>query len=93
MKFDNPIPLLLHSHGIATTFLKFDSWSPGAGFILIISTKGITQIKKGKLSKKSLSFMHTKRFNKFFERWVQFRVRAILPPPTSSIGQKYKTKK
>ena len=39
----------LHPHGIAPTFLKLDSWSPGAGFIPIISTKGINQIKKGKL--------------------------------------------
>ena len=44
--------LVLHPHGIATTLLKFYTCSPGAGFILIISTKGITQIKKGKLSKK-----------------------------------------
>ena len=44
--------LVLHPHGVAPTF--FDSWSPGAGFIPIISTKGINQIKKGKS-------MHTKR--------------------------------
>ena len=36
------------SLGIAPTFLKLDSLSPGAGFISIISTKGINQIKKGK---------------------------------------------
>ena len=41
------------SHGIAPTFLKLDSWSPGAGFIPIISTKGINPIKKGKLWEKS----------------------------------------
>ena len=35
--------------GIAPTFLKLDSWSPWAGYIPIISTKGINQIKKGKL--------------------------------------------
>ena len=39
--------LVLHPHGIATTFLKLDSWSPGAGFISIISTKGINLLKKG----------------------------------------------
>ena len=33
----------------APTILKLYSWSPGAGFICIISTKGINQIKKGKL--------------------------------------------
>ena len=37
------------SPGIAPTFLKLDSWSPEAGFIPIISTKGINQIKKAKL--------------------------------------------
>ena len=37
----------LHPHGIAPTFFKLDSWSPGAGFIPIISTKGIDQKKKG----------------------------------------------
>ena len=41
------------SHGIAPTFLKFDSLPPGAGFIPIISTKGIIQMKKGKLQEKS----------------------------------------
>ena len=35
--------------GIAPTFINLDLWSPGAGFIPIISTKGINQIKKGKL--------------------------------------------
>ena len=43
------VHLVLHPHGIAPTFLKLDWWSPGAGFIPIISTKGINQIKKGKL--------------------------------------------
>ena len=56
--------LVLHPHGIARTFLKLDSWSPGAGFIPIISTKGIDQIKKEKLQEKG--FMHIKKFNTFF---------------------------
>ena len=43
------IHLALHPHGIAPTFLKWDSSRPGAGFIPIISTKGINQIKKEKL--------------------------------------------
>ena len=41
--------LVLHPHGIVPTFFKLDLWSPGAGFNHIISTKGINQIKKGKL--------------------------------------------
>ena len=43
------VHVVLHPRGIALTFLKLDSWSPGAGFIPIISTMGIKQIKKGKL--------------------------------------------
>jgi hypothetical protein len=39
---------VLHKHRIAPTFLKFDLWSPGAGCIPIISTKGTKQIKKEK---------------------------------------------
>jgi len=35
------VPLVLLPNGIAPTFLKFDSWSPGAGFIPIISTKSL----------------------------------------------------
>ena len=40
------------SLGIAPTFLKFDSWLPGAGFIPIISIIEINQIKKGNYKKK-----------------------------------------
>ena len=71
------VPLVLHPHGIEPTFLIFDSWSPGAGFIFIIFTKGINQIKKGKFLRKKLSFIHTKRFNTLFKIWVQSRVGAI----------------
>ena len=69
----------LHPREIVTTFLKLNSWSPGLGFIPIISTKRINQIdqKHWKIARKKLSFMHTKRFNTFFKRWVQFRVGAI----------------
>ena len=47
------VHLVLHPHGNAHTFLKLDSLSPGAGFIPIISKKGINQIKKGNLLKKN----------------------------------------
>ena len=53
------VHLVLHPHGIAPTFLKLDSWSPMAGYIHIISTKGINQIKKEKFLEK-MKFMHTK---------------------------------
>ena len=47
-----------------------------AGFIHIISTKRINQMKKENCKKK-ISFMHTKRFITFFKIWLQFRVGAI----------------
>ena len=40
------VHFVLHPHGIALTFFKLDSWSPGVFFIPIISIKGINQIKK-----------------------------------------------
>ena len=43
--------------GIAPFFLKFNFWSPGAGFIPIISTKKINQIKKGNGKKKNKSIV------------------------------------
>ena len=61
------VQLVLHPQGIALTFLKFNSWSLGASFIYITSTKAI-------LVRKKLSFMHTKRYNTLFKRWVQFHV-------------------
>ena len=64
------------SLGIAPTFLKFDSWLPGAGFIPIISIIEINQIKKGNCKQKK-SFMHTKRFIIFLKIRVQFCVGAI----------------
>ena len=64
------------SRGIAPTFLKLDSWSPGADFIPILST--ILSDKERKIVRKKLSFMHTKRFYTCFKkRRVQFRVGAI----------------
>ena len=50
-----------------------------AGFILVISTKGINYIQKGKLYEKK--FMHTKRFDTFIKIWVQSCVGAILRVP------------
>jgi hypothetical protein len=43
------VHLVLHPHGIAPIFLKLDLWSPGAGFIPFVFTKGTNQIKKEKL--------------------------------------------
>ena len=32
------VPLVLNPNGIEPTFLKLDSWSPGAGFIPILTS-------------------------------------------------------
>ena len=49
----------MHPHGIEPTFLKLYSWSPGAGFIPIISTKGINKIER-KIIRKKLSYINKK---------------------------------
>ena len=54
------VHLVLHPHGIPPTFLKLDSWSPGAGFIPIITNNVLNHIKKEKLLEKKLSLMDTK---------------------------------
>ena len=35
---DNWVSMVLNPNGIEPTFLKLDSWSPGAGFIPIINS-------------------------------------------------------
>ena len=70
------VHLVLYTRGIVPTFLKFDSWSPGAGFIPIISTKGINQIKKRKNVNKS-SVLCIQKIKYIFKRWVKFRVGGI----------------
>ena len=66
MKIDFTLIRTAGSLGIAPTFLKLNSWSPGADFISIIYTKEINQIKKEKCKEKSKVFLHTKRFNTLF---------------------------
>ena len=34
----NPFSMVFNPNGTEPTFLKFDSWSPGAGFIPIINS-------------------------------------------------------
>ena len=71
------VNLVLHPHGIAPTFLKFYSWSPGAGFYSYYIRQGNKSDKEREVVRKKLSFMHTKRFNTFSKKWVQFHVGAI----------------
>ena len=90
------VHLVLHPHGIAPIFLKFDLLSPGAVFISIISIKGINQIKKGKFKEKR--FMHTKRFNTFFKDgcnsvWVQFHFYCIKCCPGNFCYKKFQCPK
>ena len=61
------VHVVLHQHGIAPTFLKLDLWSPWAGFIPIIITKGINQIKKGKLKEKFKFYAYKKIEYKFLK--------------------------
>ena len=70
---------MLHPHGIAPTFFKLDSWSPGTGFIPNISTKGINQIKKENFKKKVKFLCIQKDLWHFLKEgcnsvWVQFHV-------------------
>ena len=57
--------MVLHPPGIAPNFLKLDSWSKGAGFIPILSTKGINQIKKRNCKKKNKFYAYKKIYNIF----------------------------
>ena len=54
------IKIMKGSLGIATTFIKLDSRSPRLGFIPVIFTKGINQIKKGKLYEKVRFYAYKK---------------------------------
>ena len=49
----------------------------GGGFYSYYIHQGNKSDKERKIVRKKLSFMHTKRLNTFFKRWVQFRVGAI----------------
>ena len=73
---------LYGSLGIAPTrncthFLKIGFVVAGGGFYSYYIHQGNKSDKERKIVRKKLSFMHTKRFNTFFKRWVQFRVGRI----------------
>ena len=72
------VHLVLHPHGIISTFLKLDSWSSGAGFYSYYIHQGNKSNKEMETVRKKLYYMHTKRFNTFFKRWVQFHVHYLL---------------
>ena len=66
------VHVVLHRRGIAPTFLKFDSWSRGAGFYSYYIQQGNKSDKERKIVKIKLSFMLKKRFNTFLKRLGQF---------------------
>ena len=73
------------SLGIAPTrncthFLKIGFVVAGGGFYSYYIQRGNKSDKERKIVRK-LSFMHTKRFNALFKRWVQFCMGAIPPLP------------
>ena len=45
--------MVLHPHGIARTFLKLDSWSPGTCFIPIIHIHQGNKLEERKIVRKS----------------------------------------
>ena len=53
------VHLVLHPHGIAPSFLKLHSWSPGAWFNSYYIHQGNKLDKERKVVIKKLSFMHT----------------------------------
>ena len=75
------VHVVLHPRGIAPSSFKFDSWSPGAGFYLYYIHQWNKSDKERIIVGKKLSFMHTRRSNRFFKRWLQFRVGAIPRQP------------
>ena len=54
------VPMVLNPNGIEPTFLKLDSWSPGAGFISIITSNVLNLIKKKELKKKKKFYEYKK---------------------------------
>ena len=52
--------LVLPPYRMVPTFLKLDSWSPGAGFVPIIFTKGINQMKKGNCKREIMFYAYKK---------------------------------
>ena len=60
-----------------THFLKIGFVVAGGRFYSYFIQQGNKLDKERKIAKKKLSFIHTKRINTSFKKWVQFRVGAI----------------
>ena len=69
------VPMVLNPNGIEPTFLKLDSWSPGAGFIPIITSNALNKIKETRIQEENKSVLCIKKtvFKKGFNTvLVQF---------------------
>ena len=68
--------MVLNPNGIRPTFLKLDSWSPGAVFIPIITSNVLNYIRKKNQEKKTVLCIqkHLTQFLKMgsISFWVQF---------------------
>ena len=69
--------MALNPSGIEHSFLKLDSWSPGAGFIPIITSNISNHIKKKIIQEKKLFYAYKKHLTQFLKMgsisfWVQF---------------------
>ena len=61
--------MVLNPKGIEPTFLKLDSWSPGAGFIPIITSNTLNYIKKKRIQEKKTVLCIQKTFNAVIKNW------------------------
>ena len=69
------VPMVLNPNGIEHTFLKLDSWSPGAGFIPITTSNALNKIKETRIQEEKKSVLCIKKtvFKKGFNTvLVQF---------------------
>ena len=59
--------MVLNPNGIKPTFLKLDSWSPGVGFIPILTSNILNYIKKKRIQGKKTVLYIQKTFNTVFK--------------------------
>jgi hypothetical protein len=69
--------MVLNPNGIEPTFLKLDSWSPGAGFIPIINFNVLNWETKTEFKKKNQFYAYKKHLTQFFKKVVQFHAYRI----------------
>ena len=80
--------MVLKPNGIEPTYLKLDSWSPGAGFIPIITSNILNYIKKKEFKKKKQFYAYKKHLAQFL-KLVQSRLGSI---PRLPVRDKLKIK-